>query len=259
MRACRPRGRDVVGVMIATDLPRNSADYRARSWIWPSEDARARRLTGEAGSGGAGGVHGGRLHGAPPVRQAALADAVRPRGSPGSPGELAAAAGSAAAAATAAAARSRCRSGPAADGDRRQQLDGVVVALRAGRGVGRLAHRPGLLEGVPAGPASVLVSWHGLIVCRRAPWPLLPGRAAPATPVPRGAPPWTRGTRNPDRGRPETSSALRRMGPGFLARSGLGAGQRFVSCAWALAVRIVPRYRRTKRTAKCMRSTDTRD
>ena len=59
---------------------------------------------------------------------------------PGEPrepgGELAAAAGSAAAAATAAAARSRCRSGPAADGDRRQQLDGVVVALRAGRGVG---------------------------------------------------------------------------------------------------------------------------
>jgi hypothetical protein len=91
---------------------------------------------------------------------------------------LAAAAGSAAAAATATAGpRSGCRPGPAADGDRRQQLDGVVVALRAGRGVGRLAHRTGLLEGVSASPASVLVSWHGLIVCRPAPRPLLP-RAA---------------------------------------------------------------------------------
>jgi hypothetical protein len=126
-------------------------------------------------------------------------------GSGGGVPALAAAAGSAAAAATAGP-RSGCRPGPAADGDRRQQLDGVVVALRAGRGVGRLAHRTGLLEGVSASPASVLVSWHGLIVCRPAPRPLLPraagfccgwlrraaaGSAAPANPLRGDAAPGT--------------------------------------------------------------------
>jgi hypothetical protein len=175
--------------MIATDLPQNAADYRSRSWLWPSGDARVGRLTGRRA--------------AAELEECAAAVSLERRPAAGraggcrpAPGELAAAAGSAAAAATATAARSRCRSGPAADGDRRQQLDGVVVALRAGRRVGRLAHRTGLLEGVSAGPASVLVSWHRLIVCRRAPWPLLPGRAAPAAPVPRGASPRMRGIRN---------------------------------------------------------------
>src|ERR1022692_2547681 len=74
--------------------------------------------------------------------------------------------GSAAAAATAAAASAtaatagRAGTGPAADGDRGQQLHGVIVAVRAGTRLGRLAHRPGSLEGRPAGAASVLISWH---------------------------------------------------------------------------------------------------
>src|SRR5450432_3641482 len=70
--------------------------------------------------------------------------------------------GSAAAAATA----GRAGTGPAADGDRGQQLHGVIVAVRAGRWLGRLAHRPCSLEGRPAGAASVLISWHGPSLCQ---------------------------------------------------------------------------------------------
>src|SRR5580704_12899978 len=45
--------------------------------------------------------------------------------------------------------------GPAAHGDRRQQLDRVVVTLRArARGRG-LAHRAGPLKGVAAGAATI--------------------------------------------------------------------------------------------------------
>ena len=52
------------------------------------------------------------------------------------------------------------RRGPAADRDRGQQLDRVVVPLRAQARLGRFAHRPGLLERRSAGPAPVLVTWH---------------------------------------------------------------------------------------------------
>src|SRR5450755_3318359 len=72
-----------------------------------------------------------------------------------------AAAAATAAAASAAATAGRAGTGPAADGDRGQQLHGVIVAVRAGRWLGRLAHRPCSLEGRPAGAASVLISWHG--------------------------------------------------------------------------------------------------
>src|SRR4029077_18145700 len=76
-------------------------------------------------------------------------------------GGLAAAAGSAAAAATAASTGLVRRASPAADRDRGQQLDRVIMPLRAGRGRGRLAHRTALLKGVSAGTAAVFVAGHG--------------------------------------------------------------------------------------------------
>src|SRR5450755_1906309 len=73
-------------------------------------------------------------------------------------GSAAAAATAAAAASAATAPASRAGAGPAADGDGGQQFHGVVVAVRAGARLGRLAHRPCSLEGRPAGAASVLIS-----------------------------------------------------------------------------------------------------
>src|ERR1035441_7977537 len=73
--------------------------------------------------------------------------------------DTSAAAAGATAAAAAAARLGACRRGarPAADGDRGQQLHRVIVALRAAARRGRLAHRAGLLEGSPAGPAPVFI------------------------------------------------------------------------------------------------------
>src|SRR5260221_14759251 len=72
---------------------------------------------------------------------------------------------SAAAAGTAAAAaaglrRRRPGACPAADRDRGQQLHGVVVALGAGAGCGRLPHRGRPLESAAAGAGAVFVSLH---------------------------------------------------------------------------------------------------
>ena len=77
----------------------------------------------------------------------------------------------AAAGAAAVAAAGRLAAGgarPAAHGDRGEQSDGVVVALRARAGRGRLAHRAGSLEGVAAGAAAVLVTGHVVIVAQPA-------------------------------------------------------------------------------------------
>jgi hypothetical protein len=79
------------------------------------------------------------------------------------PGSAAAAA-AAAASATAAARGRRTLAGPAADRDRGQQLDGVVVSLRARARRRRFAHRAGPLERVTAGAAAVIISGHAAIL-----------------------------------------------------------------------------------------------
>jgi hypothetical protein len=76
----------------------------------------------------------------------------------------AAACSAAAAAATARGGGRSRRASPAADGDGGQQLYGVVVPLRTGGRSRRLAHRPGLLEGVTAGTTAVLISGHEQIL-----------------------------------------------------------------------------------------------
>src|SRR5260221_7329300 len=84
------------------------------------------------------------------------------------PGWRSAAAAGTAAAAAAGLRRRRRGACPAADRDRGQQLHGVVVALGAGAGCGRLAHRARPLESVAAGAAAVFVSWHEPSVSARA-------------------------------------------------------------------------------------------
>ena len=74
----------------------------------------------------------------------------------------AAAAGAAAAAATAGRGGSAGRA--TAETDRGQQLHRVVVALRAGRRLAGLAHRPGQQERVAAGAAAELIAWHAAIL-----------------------------------------------------------------------------------------------
>lgn len=86
----------------------------------------------------------------------------------------AAAACSSAATAAASTAADRCghRACSTRDRDRRQQLDRVVVALRALRRCRRLTHRPGHLELVSALAATEGVGRHGAIVALRAAWVL---------------------------------------------------------------------------------------
>ena len=84
-------------------------------------------------------------------------DSLNARAAPVAPGSAAAAAGSAAAAAGPGAAVDGRRPGQR---DRRQQLDGVRVPLRARRRQARLRHRPGHLEGALAVAAPVLVARH---------------------------------------------------------------------------------------------------
>src|ERR1700753_927631 len=67
---------------------------------------------------------------------------------------------------------------PAADRDRGQQLDRVVVPGRAGARRRRLAHRAGHLERVAAGAAPVLIAGHDLSLSY--PRPPRAGRAAPS-------------------------------------------------------------------------------
>lgn len=71
-----------------------------------------------------------------------------------------AAAAAAAASATAAATGGRGRSAATGHGNGGEQLDGVAVALRAGRRGGGLPHRATDLEGGAAGAATVLITRH---------------------------------------------------------------------------------------------------
>lgn len=113
------------------------------------------RCRSRRSSGGAGGFRG--------VRGT--------RGDSGGPGSAAA---TAAAAAATARGGGRGRGG-AADCDRGQELDRVVVAGRAGRGCGGLRHGTAQFEGVAAGPAAVFVARHG----HRLTGPARAGQCAP--------------------------------------------------------------------------------
>jgi hypothetical protein len=131
---------------------------------------------------------------------------------------VSAAAAASSAAATATRTRRAGRAGPAPDGHRGQQLDGVVVALRAGRRVRRLAHRAGLLERVAASAATVLISRHGLSLPP-------PGQLSPAarsTRPPRAALARTRSTR-PHAQHSPARAALARHAQLSPARAALGA------------------------------------
>ena len=97
--------------------------------------------------------------GARPLGSPALRSVQRPALRFGSAAAAAPAAPAASASAPAIAGRGGGRT--AADGDGGQQLDGVVVAVRARRGRRGLGHRAAQLEGGPTGPAAVLVTGHG--------------------------------------------------------------------------------------------------
>src|SRR6185312_11162685 len=101
-----------------------------------------------------------------------------------------AAAAGPAAAASAAGRTARRTASTSAHRDRRQELDGVVVALRAGARSRGLGHGPVQLERVATGAAAVLIAGHRFQFTRRArprypSWPgwacrSFPGREGPA-------------------------------------------------------------------------------
>lgn len=167
-----PRSAQCGGPNEATTRPLTVAAGRGAAWEgrpqagWDPGAVRksppegpGRRPRGGAGRGGRPGGAGG------------FRGVRGTRGDSGGPGSAAA---TAAAAAATARGGGRGRGG-AADCDRGQELDRVVVAGRAGRGCGGLRHGTAQFEGVAAGPAAVFVARHG----HRLTGPARAGQCAP--------------------------------------------------------------------------------